>query len=239
MSTYPDRPPSWPPKFEAADSSQLIGWKEWISKEHKLARASTSHATYSSRRLLEGHMSAQQLRPDKCWEPAASHLKGASRYEWARYAGDTAVGTDPVLGYSSRWAAVAESQRRRQRPAPFAALRQVSMNSLAYTAPRPLTVKPVNRELLASRLWKPPPPSNYSHVIEPDAALSFALILAGATCVWCRDVRDLPIVIAGEPEIHRVMSMAELAPDLPERRSRRPVENSATESSIVSIAFRN
>ena len=143
--------PSWPPAFEAADGANLIGWKLWITKENWLANAPPSQATFSHRSLLDHHMSTRRLRPDPCYAPAPNMQRGGSRHEWARFAGEKGYG-DPVLGYSSRWAAA-----RSRRPTPFAHLRQGSASSLAFAAPRPLDVKPVDRMALEARMRRLPP----------------------------------------------------------------------------------
>ncbi len=151
--SHPDPPPVWPPRggFEAADGANLIGWKHWITKEHRLSQ-SPSHATFAHRELLEHHMSTNSLHPDPCYAPAPNLQRGGSRVEWARYAGAKGYG-DPVLGYSSRWAAA-----RSRRPTPFVHLRQGSASQLAFSAPRPLDVKPVDRVAIEAKLRRPTPP---------------------------------------------------------------------------------
>ena len=155
--SHPDPPPTWPPLggFEAADSANLIGWKRWITKENSLASMPPSQATFSHRDLLEHHLSSHMLRPDPCYAPAPNLQRGGSRHEWARFAGEsTRDSSDPVLGYSSRWAKV-----KSRKPTPFAHLRSTSMSSLSFSAPRQLDVKPVDRSAIEARLRRPTPPA--------------------------------------------------------------------------------
>jgi len=187
-------------KWQRADSSELIGWKQWVDKERRaLSRSASSGALrepslLAHRQLIREHMSQNMLYPDPAYKAACAHLKGVSRDSWKRFAGDADAGADPVLGYSVRWAA-----SRSRLDTPFSSLRRGSESSQAFTAPRPLHIKPVDRALVASRVQRPQ--------------------------------------TVATPQMHRVMSMEELAPDLPERRARRQTEKNVAESTLASIAF--
>lgn len=52
-----------------------------------------------------------------------------------------------------------------------------------------------------------------------------------------RTMLPKPARIPTPPPLPKVLSMAELAPDVPERRTRRETQSNVRESSIASIAF--
>lgn len=177
------------------DAHEVLTMKLWMDRQHRLAKTLGSSADlHASRAQLHRTMSEQRLTPDPAYMPAASHLRGAARWEWARYAGDPKAGYDPLVGYNSRWA-----EKRSRKPMPFANIRSLSSSNLALaTALTPLNIKPVDRRLLP----KPTPP-------------------------------PLP-----QPP-HRVMSMAQLAPEHPDRPAKRAGESglSMSDSSIRELAL--
>ena len=134
--------------YMAGDSQELLAKKLWIEKEWSLIGNPIPSMVFSKRSLLSRTMSEADLVPDPPHAPAASHLRGRPRYEWARFAGDPVAGTDPLLGYNARWA-----EARSKLSTPFSRYRTASSAQLAMAAGvEKLTIKPVDRSKLPKKL---------------------------------------------------------------------------------------
>ena len=150
-----------PPRegYMAGDDQELRAKKLWYSKEVKLLGNPIASQTFSSKKLLTRTMSENDLVPHPAYAPAASSLRGRSRQEWARYAGNPLYGSNPLIGYNEHWAAV-----RSKTPAPFAHYRTRSTQQIAMeTGVAALDIKPVDRSKLPKLRKKPsqgvlPPP---------------------------------------------------------------------------------
>ena len=168
----------WPPReTQAADASQLIGWKTWIAKEDR-SRSTLSgsrSSTFHHLPLLSDFMARQQLSPGPAYAFAPNNLRGASRHGWEHYK----IGTDPLLGYNSRWAAA-----NSRRATPFTQMRQRSTSQTTLArALTPLDIKPVDRALIAARTRPPPkhtgPPAVHKTVSMAELAPDLSEVRSG------------------------------------------------------------
>lgn len=128
--------------LEAGDARDARGWTEWINKEIRLGKSPSGHFLHKD--LLKRHMSEGALRPAPAYAFAVDQQRGKARHDWDRYAS----GRDPVVGYDTRW---------KQRSAvPFSDQRFGSTASDSYSAPVPLTMKPLPpRQKVRARSSKP------------------------------------------------------------------------------------